>query len=78
MKYLESFFSNITESQFGVRTKGSTELACHTVIRHVYSNFDNGNYILGVFLDLEKPFDLPERIILFNKSEHYGIRGVAL
>ena len=65
-------------SQFGFSFNRSTELACHTVVRNIYSNFDSGNYTLGVFLDLTKAFDSLDRRILFEKLEHYGIRDDAL
>ena len=44
-----------------------------TIRRHL----DQGNYVLGLFVDLTKAFDTVDHEILLYKLNHYGIRGHA-
>ena len=39
---------------------------------------ENGEFIIGVFLEFPKAFDKVHQLILLSKRSHHGIRGNAL
>ena len=41
-------------------------------------SLDNGEIVIGVFIDLNKAFDTVDHKIVLNKLYDYGIRGNAL
>ena len=46
-------------------------------VQKIHFAIDNGEYSIGIFLDLAKAFDRVNHSILLNKHEHYGIRGIS-
>ena len=46
----------IYERQFGFRTKHSTNHALISTTEAIKAEVDNGNYVGGVFIDLQKSF----------------------
>ena len=61
--------------QFGFRHGHSTQQAIITVVEKITSSLDNGDLVIGVFLDLKKAFDTVDHQILLRKLYLYGIRG---
>jgi retron-type reverse transcriptase len=67
----------LTHHQYGFRENRSTELAIIELTNKLTKAIDNGEFIIGIFIDLSKAFDTINHRILIQKLEHYGIRGVA-
>ena len=65
-------------NQFGFRKNYSTFLALMDLVDSISKNIDEGNYSIGIFLDLSKAFDTIDHTILLNNLCRYGIRGVTL
>ena len=63
--------------QFGFREQHGTEIALIILIDKIMQAFNEGEIVLGVFLDLSKAFDTVNHDILLHKLYHYGIRGIA-
>ena len=64
--------------QFGFRDEYSTNIAMIYLIDKISNLLDNGEYVLGLFLDFTKAFDTVNHKILLRKLEHLGIRGTPL
>ena len=63
--------------QFGFRGKHSTYMALMLLTDKLIKCMENGEIVIGVFLDFSKAFDTVDHTILLKKLYHYGIRGVA-
>ena len=68
----------LSMNQFGFRKNYSTFLALMDLVDSISKNIDEGNYSIGIFLDLSKAFDTINHTILLDKLCRYGIRGVTL
>ena len=65
-------------SIYGFRKKRSTNLAILELVTKISKAIDDNEFTMGVLLDLSKAFDTVDHVILLQKLEDYGIRGVAL
>ena len=60
-------------NQFGFRKNYSKFLALMDLVDNISKNIDEGNYSIGIFLDLSKAFDTIDHTILLDKLCRYGI-----
>ena len=66
------------KNQFGFLKGHSTNQAILKIFDHISNNLNNGDYTLGLFIDIKKCFDCINHDILFTKLHRAGIRGQAL
>ena len=66
------------KSKFGFRRLRSSYMALMFMMDKITAAMDNGDYVIGIFLDFSKAFDTVNHDILLEKLCHYGIRGNAL
>ena len=66
--------SILYEYRFGFRQNHSTTLALVVLIDRITHAIENGEYVLGFFLDFSKAFDTVDHNILMHKIKFIGIR----
>ena len=64
--------------QFGFRKNHAPELALLCLVDKISDALENGEYVLGLFLDFSKAFDTVNHDILLAKLDFLGIRGICL
>jgi hypothetical protein len=64
--------------QYGFQRNMSTEHNLIHVINFISNALNNGNYCIGVFLDLKKAFDVCSHDILLKKLTKFGINDLEL
>ena len=65
-------------SQYSVRAGHTTELASIELIDRITQDLDKGKIPISIFLDLSKPFDTLDHVILLQKLNYYDIKSVEL
>jgi len=65
----------INSKQFGFRSNHSTNHALLNITERIKALVDKGQYVCGIFIDLEKAFDTVNHKILCEKLKYYGLRG---
>ena len=68
-------YNMIYSKQFGFRGNHSVNHAIISFTEHIRSLLDKGEYVCGIFVDLEKAFDTVHHDILCEKLKFYGLRG---
>jgi hypothetical protein len=68
----------LNRNQFGFQEKTSTLHHLAKLTNFVTKEINNKNYVVGIFLDLKKAFDVVPNNILLKKLEKMGIVGLAL
>ena len=69
--------SLICDLQFGFKQKCSTPHALIHLTERTSEQPDRGYFASRILVDLQKVFDTVDHDILIQKSNHYGVRGVA-
>ena len=68
----------LTDRQFGFRNNHSTCMPIMLIQYLITTGIENGEYVVGLYLDLCKAFDTVDHNILLKKLNQCGIRGHAL
>ena len=71
-------YNLLSNTQFGFRKNMSTETALINYINKIHDGLNKKHYVMSIFMDLSKAFDLINHSILKHKLEHYGFRGTFL
>ena len=68
----------LNQNQFGFQKGRSTVHALTKIMNFLADSFNNNKFVVAVFLDYKKAFDLVSHDILLKKLEKIGIRGINL
>ena len=65
------------EYQFGFQKRKSTRMALIFLIDKITEALDQGNCVIGIFIDFSKAFDTVDHNLLLQKMKLYGIQDTA-
>ena len=65
------------DEQFGFRNKHSATHALIEITEKIRETLDKKQFACGIFIDLQKAFDVVNHNILLNKLNYYGVRGIS-
>uniref|UniRef100_A0A3B3B6W1 Reverse transcriptase domain-containing protein n=1 Tax=Oryzias melastigma TaxID=30732 RepID=A0A3B3B6W1_ORYME len=68
--------SLLFEYQYGFRSNRSTSTALIHLTEEILAAIDKKQFVVSLFLDLQKAFDTVNHSILLSKLGNYGIRGI--
>jgi hypothetical protein len=68
----------LNENQFGFQENVSTVHHLTKLCNYVTKELNDKNYVVGIFLDLKKAFDVVPHNLLLKKLEKMGVVGLAL
>ena len=75
--FLESR-KTLVKEQLGFRKLHSSYMALMLLMDKLIKSLENGEFVIGIFLDFSKALDTVDHAILSEKLYHYGIRGTTL
>ena len=75
--FLENY-DILFENQFGFKKLNSSYMALMVLTGKLIKSLENGEFVIGVYLNFSKAFDTVDHEILLSKLSHYGIRGNSL
>ena len=77
IQLFQYFISNnlFHANQYGFRAGYSTELALSELVDRIYTDLDEKQLPIAIFIDLSKAFDTIDHTILISKLEHYGVEN---
>ena len=75
--FLENF-DILFENQFGLRKLHSSYMDLMVLTDKLIRSLENGECVIGVYLDFSKAFDTVDHEMLLSKLPHYGIKGNCL
>ena len=68
-------FDSLYNLQFGFRSKHSTTHALISITENIKNALDSKKVVYGIFVYLQKAFDMVNHEILLQKLNYYGMRG---